>query len=298
MTQICLNVDDITVTYNNGHTAIHDASFHLSGGTICALVGVNGSGKSTLFKSIMGMVKPTRGRVTFNDMSVNQALKQNIIAYVPQTEDVDWDFPVLVSDVVMMGRYGHMSFLRIASKEDKKQVDIALERVNMLDFKHRQIGELSGGQKKRVFLARALAQQGKVLLLDEPFTGVDVKTENAIIDLLKNLRAEDHLILVSTHNLGSVPEFCDQVVLINQTVLAFGPTQTTFTPQNLMTTFGGALRYLSLSGDKLHEDEDPRKVSILTDDERAAIFYGEGKHDSPHQDLLVNHVENEQKRPK
>ncbi|MWP49052.1 MULTISPECIES: manganese/iron ABC transporter ATP-binding protein [unclassified Gilliamella] len=298
MTQICLNVDDITVTYNNGHTAIHDASFHLNGGTICALVGVNGSGKSTLFKSIMGMVKPTRGRVTFNDMSVNQALKQNIIAYVPQTEDVDWDFPVLVSDVVMMGRYGHMSFLRIPSKEDKKQVDIALERVNMLDFKYRQIGELSGGQKKRVFLARALAQQGSVLLLDEPFTGVDVKTENAIIDLLKTLRAEGHLILVSTHNLGSVPEFCDQVVLINQTVLAFGPTETTFTPQNLMTTFGGALRYLSLSGDKLHENEDPRKVSILTDDERAAIFYGEGKHDSPHQDLLVNHVENEQKRPK
>ena len=268
MTQICLNVNDITVTYNNGHTAIHDASFRLNGGTICALVGVNGSGKSTLFKSIMGMIRPTRGQVTFNDISVAQALKQNIIAYVPQTEEVDWDFPVLVSDVVMMGRYGHMSFFRIPSKEDKKQVDIALERVNMLDFKHRQIGELSGGQKKRVFLARALAQQGKVLLLDEPFTGVDEKTENAIIDLLKALRKENHLILVSTHNLGSVPEFCDQVVLINQTVLAFGPTETTFTPQNLMTTFGGALRYLSLSGEKLHQDEDPRKVSILTDDER------------------------------
>lgn len=295
MTQICLNIDDITVTYNNGHTAIYDASFNLNGGTICALVGINGSGKSTLFKSIMGMVHPTRGRVTFNDFSVKQALKQNIIAYVPQTEEVDWDFPVLVSDVVMMGRYGHMSFLRIPSKEDKKQVDIALERVNMLDFKHRQIGELSGGQKKRVFLARALAQQGKVLLLDEPFTGVDVKTENAIIDLLKDLREEGHLILVSTHNLGSVPEFCDQVVLINQTVLAFGPTKTTFTPQNLMTTFGGALRYLSLSGEKLHNDEDPRKVSILTDDERAAIFYGEGKHDSPHRDLLIDHHDNKPK---
>ncbi|MCO6559906.1 MAG: manganese/iron ABC transporter ATP-binding protein [Gilliamella sp.] len=295
MTQICLKVDDITVTYNNGHTAIYDASFSLNGGTICALVGINGSGKSTLFKSIMGMVHPTRGRVTFNDFSVKQALKQNIIAYVPQTEEVDWDFPVLVSDVVMMGRYGHMSFLRIPSKEDKKQVDIALERVNMLDFKHRQIGELSGGQKKRVFLARALAQQGKVLLLDEPFTGVDVKTENAIIDLLKDLREEGHLILVSTHNLGSVPEFCDQVVLINQTVLAFGPTKTTFTPQNLMTTFGGALRYLSLSGEKLHDDQDPRKVSILTDDERAAIFYGEGKHDSPHRDLLIDHHDNKPK---
>ena len=287
MTQICLNVDDITVTYNNGHTAIHDASFRLNGGTICALVGVNGSGKSTLFKSIMGMIKPTKGQVTFNNISVKQALKQNIIAYVPQTEEVDWDFPVLVSDVVMMGRYGHMSFLRIPSKEDKRQVDLALERVNMLDFKHRQIGQLSGGQKKRVFLARALAQQGKVLLLDEPFTGVDVKTENAIINLLKDLRDEGHLILVSTHNLGSVPEFCDQVVLINQTVLAFGETKTTFTPQNLMTTFGGALRYLSLSGEQLHEDEDPRKMSILTDDERAAVFYGEGSDSSSHQDLLV-----------
>lgn len=287
MTQICLNVDDITVTYNNGHTAIHDASFRLNGGTICALVGVNGSGKSTLFKSIMGMIKPTKGQVTFNDISVKQALKQNIIAYVPQTEEVDWDFPVLVSDVVMMGRYGHMSFLRIPSKEDKRQVDLALERVNMLDFKHRQIGQLSGGQKKRVFLARALAQQGKVLLLDEPFTGVDVKTENAIIDLLKDLRDEGHLILVSTHNLGSVPEFCDQVVLINQTVLAFGETKTIFTPQNLMMTFGGALRYLSLSGEQLHQDEDPRKMSILTDDERAAIFYGEGNDDSAHKDFLV-----------
>ena len=287
MTQICLNVDDITVTYNNGHTAIHDASFRLNGGTICALVGVNGSGKSTLFKSIMGMIKPTKGQVTFNNISVKQALKQNIIAYVPQTEEVDWDFPVLVSDVVMMGRYGHMSFLRIPSKEDKRQVDLSLERVNMLDFKHRQIGQLSGGQKKRVFLARALAQQGKVLLLDEPFTGVDVKTENAIIDLLKDLRDEGHLILVSTHNLGSVPEFCDQVVLINQTVLAFGETKTTFTTQNLMTTFGGALRYLSLSGEQLHEDEDPRKMSILTDDERAAVFYGEGSDSSSHQDLLV-----------
>lgn len=295
MTKICLNVDDITVTYNNGHTAIHNATFTLTGGTICALVGVNGSGKSTLFKSIMGMVRPTTGTITFNDRSVKQALKQNLIAYVPQTEEVDWDFPVLVSDVVMMGRYGHMSFMRIPSKEDKKQVDIALERVNMADFKHRQIGELSGGQKKRVFLARALAQQGKVLLLDEPFTGVDVKTENTIIDLLKSLRDEGHLILVSTHNLGSVPEFCDNVVLINRTVLAFGPTKTTFTPQNLMTTFGGALRYLSLSGEKLHDDEDPRMVSVLTDDERAAVFYGQGKHDSPHKNLLFEHTLDEKK---
>ena len=287
---IQLNVDDITVTYSNGHTAIHHVNFRLHGGTICALVGVNGSGKSTLFKSIMGMIQPTKGAVTLNKIPVNKVLKQNIIAYVPQTEEVDWDFPVLVSDVVMMGRYGRMSFLRIPSKEDKRQVEIALDRVNMLALKDRQIGELSGGQKKRVFLARALAQQGKVLLLDEPFTGVDVQTENAIIELLKSLREEGHLVLVSTHNLGSVPEFCDQVILFNRTALAVGPTKTTFTPQNLMMTFGGALRYLSLSGEKLHDDADPRKVSVLTDDERAAVFYGEGKDDSPHHDLLVDEL--------
>ena len=213
-----LVVDNATVTYNNGHTAIFDASFSIEGGSICALVGINGSGKSTLFKTIMGLVTPTQGRVTLNDEPVRAALKKNVIAYVPQTEEVDWNFPVLVSDVVMMGRYGKMGFLRIPGKEDKKAVADALERVGLTGLGHRQIGELSGGQKKRVFLARALAQNGKVLLLDEPFTGVDVKTENAIIDLLRSLREEGHLVLVSTHNLGSVPEFCDHVILINRTV--------------------------------------------------------------------------------
>lgn len=270
-----LIVKDLTVTYSNGHTAVRDASFELNTGTICALVGVNGSGKSTLFKSIMGIVKPTQGYITLNNMTIKQALKQNMIAYVPQTEEVDWDFPILVSDVVMMGRYGHMSFLRIPSNEDKRQVENALAKVDMLALKDRQIGELSGGQKKRVFLARALAQESKILLLDEPFTGVDLTTENAIITLLKALRKDGHLILVSTHDLGSIPEFCDQVVLINRTILAAGQTETTFTPENLMITFGGALRSLNLSGSQLHKDDDPRVVSVLTDDERAVVFYGD-----------------------
>ncbi|MGL4213634.1 MAG: metal ABC transporter ATP-binding protein, partial [Morganella morganii] len=160
-----LVVDNATVTYNNGHTAIFDASFSIEGGSICALVGINGSGKSTLFKTIMGLVTPTQGRVTLNDEPVRAALKKNVIAYVPQTEEVDWNFPVLVSDVVMMGRYGKMGFLRIPGKEDKKAVADALERVGLTGLGHRQIGELSGGQKKLVFLARALAQNGKVLLL-------------------------------------------------------------------------------------------------------------------------------------
>ncbi|MBL1242153.1 MAG: ATP-binding cassette domain-containing protein, partial [OCS116 cluster bacterium] len=135
-----LKVDDITVTYNNGHTAIYDASFELKAGTICALVGVNGSGKSTLFKSIMGFVKPVKGTVTLSSMAVNAALKLNIVSYVPQAEDVDWNFPVLVEDVVMMGRYGHMNFLRIPSKKDKAMVAEALEKVGMSEFCKRQIG--------------------------------------------------------------------------------------------------------------------------------------------------------------
>ncbi|OKP05754.1 manganese/iron ABC transporter ATP-binding protein [Xenorhabdus eapokensis] len=278
-----LIVDNATVTYNNGHTAIYDASFDITGGTICALVGMNGSGKSTLFKTIMGLITPSQGKVTLNDQPIKAALKQNIIAYVPQTEDVDWNFPVLVSDVVMMGRYGKMGFLRRPSKRDHEIVNKALERVGLAELRDRQIGELSGGQKKRAFLARALAQEGKVLLLDEPFTGVDVKTENAIIDLLRDLRDEGHLVLVSTHNLGSVPEFCDHVILINRTVLASGRTENTFTQKNLEITFGGVLRHINLSAPELHKDDDPRSLTVITDDERAAVFYGHNHHIPPRQ---------------
>uniref|UniRef100_A0A3B0LZU8 Putative ABC transporter ATP-binding protein n=1 Tax=Arsenophonus endosymbiont of Trialeurodes vaporariorum TaxID=235567 RepID=A0A3B0LZU8_9GAMM len=272
-----LVVYNATVTYNNGNTAIYDASFNITGGSICALVGVNGSGKSTLFKTIMGLVTTTKGRVTLNNAAIKTALKQNIITYVPQTEEVDWNFPVLVSDVVMMGRYGKMGILRIPSQQDKQIVAEALARVDLTGLEQRQIGELSGGQKKRVFLARALAQEGKVLLLDEPFIGVDVKTENAIIELLRSLRSNGYLILVSTHNLGSVPEFCDQVILVNRTILASGPVETTFTQKNLQLAFGGVLRHINLSGAELHDDDDPRLLTVITDDERAAVFYGNHK---------------------
>ena len=275
-----LVVDDITVTYNNGHTAIYDASFKLDAGVICALVGVNGSGKSTLFKSIMGFVKPVKGHVTLSDLPVNKALKKNIVSYVPQAEDVDWNFPVLVEDVVMMGRYGHMNFMRIPNKKDKQMVALALEKVRMADYSKRQIGELSGGQKKRVFLARSIAQEGQIILLDEPFTGVDVKTELAIMQLLKEMRLEGRLMLVATHNLGSIPGFCDQTVLLNKTVLGAGATADVFTPKNLEKTFGGVLRHFTLGGQDLHDDDDPRSVSVITDDERPLVIYG--KETKPH----------------
>ncbi len=270
-----LVVSDVTVTYRNGHTAIKDASFELPRGTIAALVGVNGSGKSTLFRSIMGFAPVTEGDVTILGKPVSDVLKENLVAYVPQTEDVDWNFPVLVEDVVMMGRYGHMGFLRRPKPQDHVKIEEALQRVNMQDYRKRQIGELSGGQKKRVFLARALAQEGEVILLDEPFTGVDVKTEDTIIDLLRELRDEGKVILVSTHNLGSVPEFCDRTVLIKGTVLDYGPTETVFTQENLEKAFGGVLRHFVFGGTDLHDDEDPRKIAVFTDDERPLVMYGD-----------------------
>jgi manganese/iron transport system ATP-binding protein len=272
-----ISLHNLTVTYSNGFTAVQDASFELKPGTICALVGVNGSGKSTIFKAIMGFVRPAAGEVKLCGLPVAQAIKRNIVAYVPQSEDIDWNFPVLVDDVVMMGRYGHMNFLRVPSRADRAKVDEALHRVGMSEYRKRQIGELSGGQKKRVFLARSLAQEGRIILLDEPFTGVDVKSEIAIIALLRELRALGHLILISTHNLGSVPDFCDHVVLLNRTVLAAGPTAQVFTHANLERAFGGVLRHFSLGGTALHADEDPRRLTVLTDDERPLIFYGEGK---------------------
>ena len=268
---------DLTVTYNNGNTALRNVSFEIPQGTITALVGVNGAGKSTLFKALMGFMPTIKGEISILGQSVKSALKGNTIAYVPQAEEVDWSFPVLVRDVVMMGRYGHMGFFRKTTPNDILEVDYALNRVGMADFKDRQIGELSGGQRKRVFLARALAQKSQVILLDEPFTGVDVKTETAIIELLGEMRKEGKIMLVSTHNLGSVPEFCDRTILIKETVLAYGKTESTFTRQNLELTFGGVLRHFVLSGTDLHDDDDRREVRVISDDERPFVLYDSDK---------------------
>ena len=270
-----IELHNVGVTYPNGQVALEGVSSVLSTGRICGLVGINGAGKSTLFKAIMGFFKPTQGRVKIAGLDVAQALKKNLVSYVPQTEEVDWNFPVLVKDVVMMGRYGHMGFLRIPSKADHLAVDEALDLVGMSAYRNRQIGELSGGQKKRVFVARALAQGGKVIMLDEPFTGVDIQTEDAMVDLFRTLVKRGHLILVSTHNLGSVPSFCDEVMLVNRQLLAHGPVETTFTQENLSRAFGGMLRRHQLVGADIHDDEDQRSLTVLTDDERPLVLYGE-----------------------
>ncbi len=270
-----IDVRHVTLTYRNGHTAIRDASFALPMGVIAALVGVNGSGKSTLFRAVMGFLPLAQGEIRILSLPVNEALKRNLVTFVPQSEEVDWNFPVLVEDVVMMGRYGHMGMLRRPKAADHEAVMAALCRVNMQDFRKRQIGELSGGQRKRVFLARALAQNATVILLDEPFTGVDVQTEERIIALLRDLREEGRIVLISTHNLGTVPEYCDQAVLVRGTVLEYGPTETTFTSNNLKRTFGGVLRHFTISAQTLHTDGDDRQVTILTDDERPFVQYGD-----------------------
>ena len=275
MKEPSLLVEGLSVIYSNGHKALDNASFSIPRQSITALVGINGSGKSTLFKAIMGFVKSSGGRIELFGGSVKDALKANLVAYVPQNEEIDWDFPVLVKDVVMMGRYGHMGFLKIPNDKDYEIVKDSLKKVGMLELENRQISELSGGQRKRVFLARALAQQSEIILMDEPFTGIDVNTEEEIMELLREMKAEGKVMLISTHNLGSVPEFCDRTILLNKTVLAEGETTKVFTQENLTNAFEGVLRRYVLSATELHNDDDQREVVVLSDDERPVVIYGD-----------------------
>jgi manganese/iron transport system ATP-binding protein len=242
-----IEIQNINVFYKNGHEALHDASCQIPDGSITALLGVNGSGKTTLFRSIMGVLKINSGKITIDGQTPDIAIKNNLISYVPQYDDIDWDFPILVKDVVMMGRYSYMNFMRKPNPVDYKIVEESLKKVGMDDLNNRQIGELSGGQKKRVFIARALAQESKILLLDEPFTGVDSKTQETILELIKQERDNNKIILISTHDLNIVPEICDRTILINKTVQVEGLTQDVFTKENLVNTFGNHLNYYNLN---------------------------------------------------
>ena len=242
-----IEIQNINVFYKNGHEALHNASCQIPDGSITALLGVNGSGKTTLFRSIMGVLRINSGKITIDGQSPNVAIKNNLISYVPQYDDIDWEFPILVKDVVMMGRYSYMNFMRTPNPVDYKIVEESLKKVGMDDLINRQIGELSGGQKKRDFIARALAQESKILLLDEPFTGVDSKTQETILELIKQEREKNKIILISTHDLNIVPEICDRTILINKTVQVEGLTQEVFTKENLVNTFGNHLNYYNLN---------------------------------------------------
>lgn len=230
-------VDSVSVRYGEV-SALSGASLTLAPGRVTALIGMNGSGKSTLFKSIMGTVPVTSGRVTVNGDSPAAARKAGSIGYVPQAEDVDWDFPVSVRDVVMMGRYGRMGVTRRPKRSDHAAVDEALERVELTDYAGRQIGQLSGGQKKRAFVARGIAQGANILLLDEPFAGVDKRSEATIVRLLREHAAQGGTVLVSTHDLNALPDLADDAALLLRRILFHGSVYRALEPARLATAFG------------------------------------------------------------
>ena len=237
MTVPAVEVSDLTVSYGQIQ-ALNGASLSVLPGRICGLVGMNGSGKSTLFKSIMGLVKPDSGQVRINGRIPAQARQRHEVGYVPQSEDVDWSFPVSVRDVVLMGRYGHLGFTRHPRARDRQSVAQALDRVELTALAERPIHQLSGGQRKRAFVARGIAQEADVLLLDEPFAGVDKRSEAMIITLLKELAAAGRTILVSTHDLRALPDLADEAALLMGRVLAHGTPQEVLRPENLALAFG------------------------------------------------------------
>lgn len=237
MSEPALDVRGLTVRYRDV-VALEDVTVQVAQGQACGLVGMNGSGKSTLLKAVVGLVRPDAGSVAVLGGTPDAARAGGLVGYVPQVDDVDRDFPVTVDDVVLMGRYHRMGRRRRTRPVDRAAVDEALTRVGLADLAGRQIGRLSGGQRQRVLLARALAQEARVLLLDEPFTGLDVVSEAAITAVLRGLVDDGCTVLLSTHDLATLPELCETSVLLHRRVLAQGPTADVVTPENLARTFG------------------------------------------------------------
>lgn len=235
-----ISVKDLTVAYHE-KPVIWDLDFQVPAKTLLGIVGPNGSGKTTLLKSILGIVKPTTGTITIFDKPYSQF--EHNIAYVPQKSSVDWNFPTDVFDVVLMGRYGKLGWFSRPSIQDKEIAWQALEMVQMKEFAHRQISQLSGGQQQRVFLARALAQQADIFILDEPFVGIDIVTEKLILKVLQKLRNKGKTILVVHHDLSTVKKYFDWTFLMNIKHIACGPTSKVLTHKNITQAFGSSMIY-------------------------------------------------------
>jgi manganese transport system ATP-binding protein len=231
-----IEIEQITVRYGRV-VALDGASLVVGPGRICGLIGMNGSGKSTLFKAVMGLVRPESGTVRLFGADPSRSRHVGKVAYVPQSENVDWTFPLRVRDVVLMGRYGRMGLLRRASRQDRSAVDDALEQVELTGLAGRQIGELSGGQRKRVFVARAIAQDAHLLLLDEPFSGVDQQSEATISRLLRRRAQNGNAVLIATHDLQALPELADEVALLYKRVLMHDGPDEVLRPENLARAF-------------------------------------------------------------
>ncbi len=233
--KIAIQVDDLTVAYKY-KPVLWDIDLRIPEGVLMAIVGPNGAGKSTLIKSILGIITPIAGSVKIYDKSYKEQRK--LVAYVPQKGSVDWDFPTTALDVVMMGTYGSLGWIKRPGQKEKKIALEALEKVGMLPFKNRQISQLSGGQQQRIFLARALVQNASIYFMDEPFQGVDATTEKAIINILKELRKAGKTVIVVHHDLQTVPEYFDWVTFLNVKKIATGPVATIFNDDNLTKTYG------------------------------------------------------------
>jgi ABC-type Mn2+/Zn2+ transport system ATPase subunit len=231
-----LEVENLSVAYN-GKAVLQNLSFSIPVGERVAVVGPNGAGKSTLFKALVGLLPGLSGQILIHGRALEN--RRDCVAYVPQREEVDWRFPVTVEDVVMMGRFGQLGRFERPGKYDRERVERSMKQMDILPLARRPIGDLSGGQQQRAFLARALAQEPHILLLDEPFTGVDVTTQNATMDLLDQLYANHVTVLVSTHDLGMVTDRFERVLLINHRLIAYGTPAEVFTPQTVGEAFGG-----------------------------------------------------------
>ena len=236
-----LSLENVTVAYD-GRPALDDVTMSIPHGAQVAIVGPNGAGKSTLFKALVGLLPVRAGRVRLHDHAPGG--QADPVAYVPQREEIDWGFPVTVHDVVMMGRYGRLGWFRRPGAADREVVARCLDELGIAELEKRAIGELSGGQQQRVFLARALAQEPHVLLLDEPFTGVDVSAREALLALLARLRERDITVLVSTHDMETAAQRFELVALLNHRLIAYGPPATVFTPEHLTEAFGGQALFL------------------------------------------------------
>jgi len=240
-----ISVKGLSVSYERKRV-LTNIYLEVENGKIYGVVGPNGAGKSTLFKAILGLIDTNSGQVLINGNDISEERKR--VVYVPQKTEVDWSFPATVFDIVMMGRYPHKKIFQRLNDTDKKMTMDALKEVGMETFRDRQIGELSGGQQQRVFIARALCQQADVFLLDEPFVGVDMTTEEHIIKILKRLASENKTLLVVHHDLSTVDSYFDNVILLNQRMIAYGDTESTFTKENIAKAYGGQLPILHKTG--------------------------------------------------
>jgi manganese/zinc/iron transport system ATP- binding protein len=236
-----IDVADLTAVYQET-PVLWDVDVTVPPGVLMAIVGPNGAGKTTLIKCVLGLIPPVAGQVLIQGRPYRE--RREAVAYVPQRGTVDWDFPTNVVDVVEMGRYGALGWIRRPGRKERERAMDALEKVGMADYAHRQISQLSGGQQQRVFLARALAQDADIYLMDEPFQGVDATTERAIIEILRELRATGKTVVAVHHDLQTVPEYFDWVTLLNVRKIASGPVEEVFSEENLRLTYGGLVAVL------------------------------------------------------